>query len=222
MFLTKSELVKLMQWKLAVRSCHSSSALVTLTGSHMDPLLHQRGKWRPRLESLVASNSEASVETATRTPSLLVSPDAGSDSIDIKTTMVTKMCELKGVGPATASAILAALDPRSEPFMSDQALEFVHSRKDDPNERAGKREYTMKAWRVFREQMQTRRDEEEWESMEDLEKALWSWGTEREFGLASEDNNKRRGAHGDAGEKERKKTRKAETLTGSATKKRKS
>jgi hypothetical protein len=35
------------------------------------------------------------------------------------------LCELKGVGPATATAVLAAYDPTTTPFMADEALTTV-------------------------------------------------------------------------------------------------
>ncbi|KYO32487.1 uncharacterized protein LOC106737444 isoform X2 [Alligator mississippiensis] len=90
--LTQGEVVKLMQWKLT------------------------RGKFRPRLQQLVATNSQETVERCTRKAFQLL-PDVAA--------AITELSQLKAIGPATASAILAAGAPEVVAFMADEAVESI-------------------------------------------------------------------------------------------------
>lgn len=58
----------------------------------------QRGKFRPRLQQLVASNSEDTVEKCSRKAFSLL-PDVKA--------AIAELSSLKGVGPATASGELS-------------------------------------------------------------------------------------------------------------------
>ncbi|CAJ1080866.1 uncharacterized protein zgc:112496 [Xyrichtys novacula] len=109
---THSELVKLMEWKLT------------------------RGKFRPRLQQLVASNSEDTVEKCSRKAFSLL-PDVQAAIAELST--------LKGVGPATASAVLAAGAPDQTAFMSDEAMESVPGLKPI--------QYTAKHYALFLERI---------------------------------------------------------------------
>ncbi|XP_074135881.1 uncharacterized protein LOC141549818 isoform X2 [Sminthopsis crassicaudata] len=91
-YLTRDELVKLMEWKLT------------------------RGKFRPRLQNLVATNTEELVKQCTAAAfSLLPNVEAA----------ITELSQLKAVGPATASAILTAGAPETTAFMADEAVAAV-------------------------------------------------------------------------------------------------
>ncbi|GAA5878208.1 hypothetical protein JCM8547_003156 [Rhodosporidiobolus lusitaniae] len=129
-----------------------------------------RGKWRPRLHSLALSNPDSLVRSTTSSASLAAPSSA-----------LTELSKLKGLGPATASAILALWYPETEPFMSDEAMENCEA-YGEGEEGQGKREYTAKAWKVFGEKMRERKEKEEWDTVEELEKALWSWAVERKYG----------------------------------------
>jgi len=94
MFITKEELIKLMTWKLS------------------------RGKFRPALPSLIASNSEESVEEASKN---------AFQSLPNLSKAIKELSVLRGVGPATASAILAAGSPDQAPFMADESVTSIPS-----------------------------------------------------------------------------------------------
>ena len=93
-----------------------------------------------------------------------------------------ELSKLKAVGPATASAILALWYPDSEPFMSDEGLDYATALGPDDSGKKPNREYTVKAWRTYKEEMLNRKEREEWDSVDELEKALWSWAVLRKYG----------------------------------------
>ncbi|KAF9914576.1 hypothetical protein BX616_008005 [Lobosporangium transversale] len=92
-FITSKELCQLMSWKL------------------------KRGKFRPSLAKLAASNVDTDVKRISLEAFALVNSDLKA--------AITKMAELKGVGPATASAILCAGAPEKVPFMTDETMDSV-------------------------------------------------------------------------------------------------
>lgn len=49
---------------------------------------------------------------------------------------LTKLCELRGIGPATASLLLSVFEPRYLPFFSDEVYRWL--RYDEPEDTPGK------------------------------------------------------------------------------------
>lgn len=100
--ITQAELSEVMRWKLL------------------------RGKARPKLQAYVDELPDATVRAASSAAFALATKGQVKGALDA----LSK--PLKGVGPATASAILAAYDQRI-PFMSDEALALL----------GGKPKYTL-------------------------------------------------------------------------------
>ncbi|KAI0525260.1 hypothetical protein KFK09_004653 [Dendrobium nobile] len=118
-----------------------------------------RGKWRPRLLDFVSSLSGTLVESASKRAFASL-PDLSK--------AVSELTVLKGVGPATASAVLAAYAPELAPFMSDEALLATLGNA---------KEYTLKQYLSFADKLQKKakelRTEEESFTPSDVERALW-------------------------------------------------
>lgn len=119
-----------------------------------------RGKWRPRLLDFVSSLNDDAVKSASR---------KAFESLPDVSRAVKELTVLKGVGPATASAVLAAYAPDITPFMSDEAMEAAIGNT---------KEYTLKSYLVFVEKLQAKAmelsSEDEPFTPSDVERALWS------------------------------------------------
>ncbi|XAR62005.1 hypothetical protein NMG60_11016575 [Bertholletia excelsa] len=119
-----------------------------------------RGKWRPRLLNFVSSLDEVVVKSASQ---------KAFQSLPDVSKAVSELTVLKGVGPATASAVLAAFAPEVAPFMSDEAMIAVLGNS---------KEYTMKQYLVFVDKLQAKAKElsskESTFTPSDVERALWS------------------------------------------------
>ncbi|XP_059635066.1 uncharacterized protein LOC132277269 isoform X2 [Cornus florida] len=97
-----------------------------------------RGKWRPRLLDFVSSLDETVVESASQ---------KAFQSLPDISKAVSELTVLKGVGPATASAVLAAYAPDVAPFMSDEAMLAALGNSKD---------YTLKQYLVFVDKLQAK------------------------------------------------------------------
>ncbi|KDE07782.1 hypothetical protein MVLG_02050 [Microbotryum lychnidis-dioicae p1A1 Lamole] len=144
--LDRDDLTNLMRWKLA------------------------RGKFRPRLIELAASNPTTLIDSVL-TPLL----ERSTPSLSL----VPLLSTLRGIGPATSSALLSLYRPRTDPFLSDEAWTVFF-----PTE---KPEYTEKAYKRFCEVFKVRLEEEGWGSAEELEMACWSWAVREKYGKVEED-----------------------------------
>ncbi|XP_021754594.1 uncharacterized protein LOC110719921 [Chenopodium quinoa] len=143
---------------------HSRIPTPYLTQSELHSLMQwklTRGKFRPRLLGFVAALDEEVVKSASQ-KAFLSLPDDLSKA-------VSELTVLKGVGPATASAILAAYAPDLAPFMSDEAMEAVLGQSKD---------YSLKQYLLLanklREKAKELSSEDEQFTASDVERALWS------------------------------------------------
>ncbi|KAG8433390.1 hypothetical protein GDO86_017608 [Hymenochirus boettgeri] len=126
-----------------------------------------RGKFRPRLQQLVSSNPDGVVESCTGKAFQLL-PDISA--------AIGELCQLKGIGPATASAVLAAGAPELVAFMADEAVESVPGLKPV--------QYTLKHYLVFLEKLQKKAtvlseaSSEKW-TPHQVERCLWTFEVAR-------------------------------------------
>lgn len=139
-YLTSEELCRVVQWKL------------------------HRGKFRPSLLQQAQSNADKVVRDISGRAFAALEGD--SDVL----TAIKVMAELRGVGPATASALLAAASP-DVPFMSDEGWACIK----DPSLgeiKYGFKEYAQMADRL-RARAATLKHPEGWGARH-VEQALWS------------------------------------------------
>lgn len=119
-----------------------------------------RGKWRPRLLDFVSALDESVVKSAS---------EKAFQSLPDISKAVSELTALKGVGPATASAVLTAYAPDVAPFMSDEAMEAALGNCKD---------YSLKQYLLFADKLQKKAKELSAEgetfTPSDVERALWS------------------------------------------------
>ncbi|XP_038898858.1 uncharacterized protein LOC120086335 isoform X1 [Benincasa hispida] len=145
------------------RLLHKRNPNPYITTSELSKLMQwklTRGKWRPRLLDFVSSLDESLVKLASQ-KAFQCLPDIFK--------AVSELTPLKGVGPATASAVLAAYAPDVAPFMSDEAMEAALGNSKD---------YSLKQYLSFANKLQDKAKELSSEgeifTPSDVERALWS------------------------------------------------
>lgn len=154
--ITHEEISDIMKWKLA------------------------RGQMRP-LQKLVESNSTGAVESATTRclESILASSSSSSSSTPSSSSTsinwengLTALCELKGIGVATATAILSVFVPEHCPFMADEVIDAAVIDE--------KRDYTLKIYKKLQrllvqkaEELNSSCSSGSW-TAEKVGKALWT------------------------------------------------
>ncbi|KAJ3157771.1 hypothetical protein HDU89_000149 [Geranomyces variabilis] len=145
-----------------------------------------RGKFRPTLLAQVKSNSAGLVESASKA--------AFSELKQNKTLeALAEISRLKGVGPATASAILSAHSP-DVPFMSDESLSTIYP--------ANKLPYTASAYKKLLASLTDQATELnkedakfEWTAGK-VERAIWAWNVIKK--LETSDSKRKRPPSSDA------------------------
>lgn len=180
------ELPKQLLLSSSLSSSASQGPLASLTPGQLALVVEwklARGTWRPRLLDFakVARAADVSAAAAAASRALLLSKSkskgggSGEEKRKNLGTAIDALCVLKGIGPATATALLSAADA-SVPFLSDEALVAV----------LGAREYTKPAALAVTEALRERAaalnalEEKEEEGREGpwtaskVERALWS------------------------------------------------
>ncbi|XP_021284005.1 uncharacterized protein LOC110416351 isoform X1 [Herrania umbratica] len=142
---------------------HQRNPNAFITTSELSRLMKwklTRGKWRPRLLDFVSSLDDSLVKSASQ---------KAFQSLPDISKAVSELTVLKGVGPATASAVLAAYAPETAPFMSDEAMEAALGNSKD---------YSLKQYLLFVDKIQSKSKElsSKGDSFtpSDVERALWS------------------------------------------------
>lgn len=85
-----------------------------------DTFGRKHGTYRPNLAKLVAENSEEQIRKTTRAAFAMY-----GEELDNYANTMKVLCELKGIGPATASLLLSCHDPVKTPFFSDELYRYT-------------------------------------------------------------------------------------------------
>ena len=85
----------------------------------MTKVYRKHGTYRPKLAQLVTSNKSEDVRKTTEAAFSLYEENEFDK-------VLPQLTKLKGVGPATASLVLACYDPVNVPFFSDELFRWAH------------------------------------------------------------------------------------------------
>lgn len=125
-----------------------------------------RGLFRPRNKQLLSDNGESDVEKYSREAFEM------ADSQSKKA--ISLLCKLKGIGPATASALLAVYCPEKYPFMSDEGM----------TEAGLPLKYTEKAYADYKSAIDSKINAlpflHQW-TANDVQQALWCYAIIKKF-----------------------------------------
>ncbi len=123
-----------------------------------------RGMWRPRLLAFAEALTEAEVKDAAAAAAAALGNGPAPPAEAALAAAIAALAELKGIGPATATALLTAADD-SIPFLSDEAGVAA----------CGCREYTTPAALALTAALRAKADAlgPPW-TPRDVERALWS------------------------------------------------
>lgn len=139
MYLEKVEVERLIRWKLYVppSGYHFPTQFIFYEHLTRPFVIHSKhGKFRPRLEQLVSSNSVSEIEAISRSAFTLLRGDTTIQTAVLPA--LDKLTALKGIGPASASLLLSVCDPESIPFFSDEAFRWVMTGVDFGGNAGGK------------------------------------------------------------------------------------
>lgn len=139
-------------------------------------LFSKHGTYRPNLAKLVASNSLQEVRKNTKNAFATYSENNANYA-----KAITALSKLKGIGPATASLILASYDPINIPFFSDELFRYLHWSEAKAKGWDRKINYSMKEYKDLYDRTQTLRQRLEKDSGNavkaiDLEKMAYAIG----------------------------------------------
>jgi hypothetical protein len=117
-----------------------------------------RGVWRAPNLVKVKANTPDAVDAAGR---------AAASQLDVANKAVGALCELDGVGPATASAVLAIMSPQRYPFFDEDVAKQVAT--------LGPVAWTLAYYRKYADALVARADAlgQDWTAVM-VERALWA------------------------------------------------